>query len=124
MPVIPGHGDIHGNFVAHLSHHTEPLRQLLKKVIMFYWDNQINQSFQQIKTLLREAQSKLLGYYDRKKTVIVQADSSLRGLGACLIQYDRPITQRKLPQDNRLQHRGLAQLRSRLWRPETSSPYT
>ena len=80
-----------GNFVPHLSHYTEPLRQLLKKDAMFYWDNQINRSFQEIKTLLKKAQSKPLGYYDRKKAVIVQADASLRGLGTCLIQDDRPI---------------------------------
>ena len=80
-----------GNFVPHLSHHTEPLRQLLKKDVTFYWDDQINQSFQEIKTLLKRASSKPLGYYDRKKAVIVQADASLRGLGACLIQDDRPI---------------------------------
>ena len=30
------------NFMPHLSHHTEPLRQLLKKDVMFYWDEQIN----------------------------------------------------------------------------------
>ena len=80
-----------GNFVPHLSHHTEPLRQLLKKDVTFYWDDQINQSFQEIKTLLKRASSKPFGYYDRKKAVIVQADASLRGLGACLIQDDRPI---------------------------------
>ena len=80
-----------GNFVPHLSHHTELLRQLLKKDVTFYWDDQINWSFQEIKTLLKRASSKLLGYYDRKKAVIVQADASLRDLGACLIQNDRPI---------------------------------
>ena len=66
-----------GNFVPHLSHHTEPLRQLLKKDITFYWDEQLTWSFQEIKTLLKRAASKPLGYYDRKKEVIVQADASL-----------------------------------------------
>ena len=80
-----------GNFVSHLSHHTEPLRQLLKKDVTFYWDDQINRSFQEIKTLLKRATSRPLGYYDRKKAVIVQADASPRGLGACLIQDDKPI---------------------------------
>ena len=28
-----------GNFIPHLSHHTEPLRQLLKKDVTFYWDD-------------------------------------------------------------------------------------
>ena len=80
-----------GNFIPHLSHHTEPLRQLLKKDIMFYWDDQLTQSFQEIKHLLKRATSKPLGYYDRRKEVIVQADASLRGLGACLIQDGKPI---------------------------------
>ena len=35
--------------------------------------------------------SKLLGYYDRRKAVIVQADASLRDLGTCLIQDGKPI---------------------------------
>ena len=74
-----------GNIIPHLSHHTEPLRQLLKKDVMFYWDDQLTQSFQEIKTLLKRATSKLLGYYDWRKEVIVQADASLRGLA--LVSY-------------------------------------
>ena len=80
-----------GNFIPHLSHHTEPLRQLLKKDVMFYWDDQLTRSFQEIKHLLKKATSKPLGYYDRRKAVIVQADASLRGLDACLIQDGKPI---------------------------------
>ena len=55
-----------GNFVPHLSHHTKLLRQFLKKDVTFYWDEQINQSFQEIKMLLKRATSKLLGYYDKE----------------------------------------------------------
>ena len=80
-----------GNFIPHLSHHTEPLRQLLKKDVMFYWDDQLTRSFQEITHLLKKQTSKPLGYYDRRKEVIVQADASLRGLGACLIQDGKPI---------------------------------
>ena len=53
-----------GNFIPHLSHHTESLRQLLKKDVTFYWDNQLTRSFQEIKHLLKKATSKPLGYYD------------------------------------------------------------
>ena len=35
-----------GNFIPHLSHHSEPLRQLLKKDVTFYWDDQLTRSFQ------------------------------------------------------------------------------
>ena len=80
-----------GNFIPHLSHHMELLRQLLKKDVMFYWDDQLTRSFQEIKHLLKRATSKPLGYYDQRKEVIVQADASLRGLGACLIQDGKPI---------------------------------
>ena len=76
-----------GNFIPHLSHHTE----LLKKGVTFYWDDQLTWSFQEIKHLLKKATSKPLGYYDRRKAVIVQADASLKGLGACLIQDGKPI---------------------------------
>ena len=80
-----------GNFIPHLSHHMEPLRQLLKKDVTFYSDDQLTQSFQEIKPLLKRATSKPLGYYDQRKEVIVQADTSLRGLGTCLIQDGKPI---------------------------------
>ena len=80
-----------GNFIPHLSHHTEPLRQLLKKDVTFYWDDQLTRSFQEIEHLLKKQTSKPLGYYDRQKEVIVQVDASLRGLGACLIQDGKPI---------------------------------
>ena len=47
-----------GNFIPHLSHHTEPLRQLLKKDVTFYWDNQLTWSFQEIKTPFKESNIK------------------------------------------------------------------
>ena len=80
-----------GEFIPRLSHHTQPLRALLKKDTVFYWDEQINRSFQQLKHILREASSTPLRYYDRNLPVTVQADASIRGLGACLIQDGRPI---------------------------------
>ena len=47
------------------------------------------------KTLIAKANTTPLRYYDRNLPVTVQADASLRGLGACLIQKhkgkDQPI---------------------------------
>ena len=84
-----------GTFIPNLSHHTEPLWAMLKKDNVFHWEEQQTQSFQQIKTLIAKANNTLLRYYDRNLPVTVQADASLRGLGACLIQKhnreDQPI---------------------------------
>ena len=80
-----------GNFVPHLSHHTEPLRAMLKQDAVFTWDEMANASFQKIKDLIAKSATKPLCYYDRRKPVTVQADASQRGLGACLLQEGQPI---------------------------------
>ena len=84
-----------GTFIPHLSHHTEPLQVMLKKDSIFHWEEQQTRSFQEIKTLIARANNTPLRYYDRTLPVTVQANASLRGLGACLIQKhngeDQPI---------------------------------
>ena len=80
-----------GNFVPHLSHHTEPLRAMLKQEAIFAWDEMANASFQKIKDLIAKSATKPLRYYDRRKPVTVQADASQRGLGVCLLQDGQPI---------------------------------
>ena len=84
-----------GTFIPNLSHHMEPLRAMLKKDNVFHWEEQQTRSFQKIKALIAKANETPLRYYDRMKPVKVQADASLRGLGACLIQEfkgeDQPI---------------------------------
>ena len=80
-----------GNFVPHLSHHTEPLWAMLKQEAVFAWDEIANTSFQKIKDLIAKSATKPLRYYDQRKPVTVQADASQRGLGACLLQDGQPI---------------------------------
>ena len=80
-----------GNFMPHLSHHTEPLRAMLKQDAVFTWDEMANSSFQKIKDLIAKSTTKPLRYYDRRKPVTVQVDASQRGLGACLLQEGQPI---------------------------------
>ena len=86
-------------FVPHLSHHTELLRILLKKENTFTWDQNTNDSFQRIKGLLENLllkplkyydKNKPLKYYDKNKLVILQCDTSLKGLGACILQDNKP----------------------------------
>ena len=71
-----------GTFIPNLSHHTELLRAMLKKDNVFHWEDQQTWSFQQVKTLIAKANTTPLRYYDRNLPVTVQADASLRGLGA------------------------------------------
>ena len=78
-----------GTFIPNLSHHTEPLLAMLKKDNVFHWEDQQTRSFQQVKTLIAKANTTPLRYYDRNLSVTVQADASLRGLGACLIQQHK-----------------------------------
>ena len=78
-----------GTFIPNLSHHTELLRAMLKKDNVFHWEDQQTRSFQQVKTLIAKANTTPLRYYDRNLPVTVQADASLRGLGACLIQQHK-----------------------------------
>ena len=80
-----------GNFIANLSHDTDPLRALTKQDCEFIWDASANDSFQKIKDLLIKANTQLLKYFDRLKSITVQADASMRGLGACLVQEERPV---------------------------------
>ena len=80
-----------GNFVPHLSHHTEPLCAMLKQDAVFAWDEMANASFQKIKDLIAKSATKPLRYYDRRKPVTVQVDASQRGLGVCLLQDGQPI---------------------------------
>ena len=46
-----------GNFMPHLSHHTEPLRAILKQDAVFHWDEATNASFQKIKDLITKTAS-------------------------------------------------------------------
>ena len=77
--------------MPHLSHHTEPLWAILKKENSFAWDENSNNSFQRIKSLLEKSLLKPLRYYNRNKPVTLQCDVSLKGLGACIIQEGQPI---------------------------------
>ena len=80
-----------GNFMPHLSHHTEPLRAMLKQDAVFAWDEVANASFQKIKDLIAKSATKPLRYFDQRKPVTVQADASQRGLGTCFLQEGEPI---------------------------------
>ena len=82
-----------GTFIPNLSHHTEPLRAMLKKDV-FHRDDQQTRSFQQVKTLIPK-QTHTVEILRQESTSYSSSGRSLRGLGACLIQQhkgkDQPI---------------------------------
>ena len=78
-----------GKFVPKLSTVSEPLRRLTDKNSAFEWMQQHEEAFKDVKKLLSE--TPVLKYYDVNEPVVIESDSSDVGLGAVLMQSDRPI---------------------------------
>ena len=55
----------------------------------FHWDHEQESSFKEIKRVLSETH--VLTFFDVKKPVIVSVDASKSGLGAVVLQSDKPI---------------------------------
>ena len=76
-------------FIPHKATLTEPLRQLVKEGVPWNWGEPQKQAMNQIKQVL--SNEVLLKYFDESKPLTIQADASKDGLGACLLQNNRPI---------------------------------
>ena len=68
---------------------TAPLRALLKKNAKWVWSNEHSTAITELKRLL--VSSPVLAFYDVDKTVTLQCDASQYGLGACLLQENKPV---------------------------------
>ena len=72
-----------------LAHHATPLRELLKKDVDSQWSPTYEKIFNNVKDRIYAQTT--LSYHDLKKKTTIQVDASGCGLGATLLQDDKPI---------------------------------
>ena len=76
-------------FSARLSELSEPIRELSKERVPFNWGPEHREVFDAIKKELVKAS--ILAYYDPNKEMVLQTDTSIKGLSACLLQQGKPV---------------------------------
>ena len=76
-------------FSARLSELSEPIRQLSKEKVPFNWGPKLWEAFNVIKKDI--VKSPILTYYDPIKETVLQTDTSIKGLGASLMQQGKPV---------------------------------
>ena len=78
-----------GNYIENLSEMTSPIRQLLHKHTEFVWTHEQEEALKKIKEALTG--DCVLAFYNSEEDVEVHADASSSGLGAAILQNDRPV---------------------------------
>ena len=76
-------------FSARLSELAEPIRELCKDKVHFNWGLEHQATFKQMKCEIVRAP--ILAYYNPKKETVLQTDASIKGLGTCLLQDQKPV---------------------------------
>lgn len=76
-------------FTPNLSNLTHSLRQLLKQDTKWLWDENAQRDFELIKRAMMQAPC--LQYFDENKAVTISVDASRNGLGAVLLQDNKPV---------------------------------
>ena len=76
-------------FSPRLTELSEPIRELIKEKVPFNWGPEHQESFTMLKKEL--VRTPILAYYNPQKETILQTDASTKGLGAGLLQDEKPI---------------------------------
>ena len=74
---------------AHLSELAELIHELAKERVPFNWGLEHDEAFSLIKKEVTAAP--ILAYYNPNKPTVLQTDASCKGLGACLLQNEKPV---------------------------------
>ena len=77
-------------FIPNFSKESQPLRVLLKKDIPFVMSEDLIHCFNNLKKLM--SSTIYLKFFDPKKPTVLEVDSSMKGLGAAIIQDGYPVT--------------------------------
>ena len=76
-------------FIPNMSQKSAPLRQLLQKDVEWSWGQVEDDAFASLKTAISSAT--VLKFFDLKEPVTLSVDASSKGVGAVLLQNDRPV---------------------------------
>ena len=76
-------------FLPHMSEISAPLRKLLEKEIEWHWDTAQENSFSRLNEMATE--TPVLAFYSPEDKLTLNVDASFYGLGAVLLQNERPI---------------------------------
>ena len=79
-------------FSARLSELAEPMRELCKEKLPFNWNPDHQEAFKLVKReIVTTPVLACYNYYNPRKQTVLQTDTSIKGLGACLLQDQKPV---------------------------------